>query len=395
MKQVSWPKRAVSLSFWIFSAWYLYVGGLATQSLNFVDTIISIALANLIFVAIFTFYAGTGKNKDTLFQEAFGAGSARFIISPLPALAQIGWFAVLVEAGGGSLANAFGATANSPVGIILIALYGLFATWIACRGLGVIDRLSLFAIFAMVGFFGWGTYQAFSQLGSSGIFRYQPDGSADIFWGTQLFLAAFIAAAVTIPDFLHDLGNKKNIFWASFSGLLPTAIAVGALGAALAIIGKDYNVLKTLQLLSGPFFIYLLFSIDNLKPIAIFPVGTSFASLHKQSDDQRINEKRRKLWTVMGGLAAIVIAEIGIVQHLPAWLNVLSIVFAPIIGVVLANQYVVKGNFAEKGFHFPALLAWSAGCVASFVSIGIPMLQSLLAAFVVFSLLKKVILPHA
>ncbi|MBI2024954.1 MAG: hypothetical protein HYT03_02635 [Candidatus Harrisonbacteria bacterium] len=393
MAKISWPRRAISLSFWIFSAWYLYISGIATQSLNFVDTLISILLANLIFVSIFTFYAGTGKNKDILFQEAFGAGSARFIISPLPALAQIGWFAVLVEAGGGALANALNVATDSIVGISLIALYGLIATWIACRGLGTIDRLSLFAIFAMVGFFGWGAYKAFSQLGASGIFGYQPSGSAGIFFGTQLFLAAFISAAVTIPDFLHDLGNKKKIFLASFWGLLPTAVAVGALGSTLAIIGKDYDVLKTLQFLSGPFFIYLLFSIDNLKPIAIFPVGTSFASLHKQSEDVAVNEKRRKLWTIAGGVIAIIFAEIGIVQHLPEWLNILSIVFAPIIGVVLANQYIVKENSTDKRCHFLALLAWGAGCAASFVPFGIPMPQSLLVAFAIFILLKKVFLP--
>src|SRR3989344_8237965 len=95
-----WIGRAVLLSFWMFSAWYLYVGGLLTKSLDFPDSVLAIVIANLIFVGIFTFYAGAGKPKDVLFREAFGKNGARYFISLLPTLTQIGWYAVVVEIGG-------------------------------------------------------------------------------------------------------------------------------------------------------------------------------------------------------------------------------------------------------------------------------------------------------
>ncbi len=87
---MKWQEKAVLLSFWIFSAWYLYIGGLLTQRLNFLESLACIIIANLALVIIFTFYAGTKKAKDILFQEAFGSCGARYIISLLPALSQIG-----------------------------------------------------------------------------------------------------------------------------------------------------------------------------------------------------------------------------------------------------------------------------------------------------------------
>ncbi len=391
---MQWRGRAILLSFWIFSAWYLYIGGLLTQRLNFSEALTSILIANLIFVVIFTFYAGTKKAKDTLFQETFGSSGARYFISLLPALSQIGWYAVVTEIGGSALALALGLVQGTLPFRLTIFCYALFTIWIAQGGLRRIGKLSYVSIPAMVGFSLWGAYAIFHQLGFGGLLNYQPTHSEshDLMFGIQLLFASFVSAAVTIPDFLHDLRSKKEIFLASLWGLIPATLWVGGLGAAFAIAGKDFNVLTTLQLLSGPLFVYVLLSVDNLCGAqAVFPVGTGLASIGKDSKDRGANERRRKLWTLVGGLLAIGLAEFGVVGKLEVWLTVLGTVFAPIIGVILANQYVVKKNFADKKLHIPALFSWLLGCVASLVTVGVPILQALLVAFLTFTVSEKIL----
>jgi len=370
----------------------LYIGGLLTQRLNFTEALISILAANLIFVGLFTFYAGTNKAKDVLFQEAFGSRGARYFISLLPALSQIGWYAVVTEIGGSALALALGLTPGALLFRLIIFGYALFTIWIAQGGLRRIGKLSYVSIPAMIGFSVWGAYVIFHQLGFSGLMGYQPahGESHSLVFGIQLLIASFISAAVTIPDFLHDLRSKKDIFLASFWGLIPATLWVGGLGAAFAIVGKDFNVLTTLQLLSGPFFVYVLLSIDNLCGAqAVFPVGTGLASVSKNNEDSNLNEKRRKFWTLAGGLLAIVLAEIGIVGKLEIWLTVLGTVFAPIIGVVLANQYIVKKNFSDRKLHLPAFFSWLIGCAVSFITVGVPILQALLVASITFVVIEK------
>lgn len=389
---MQWKGRAILLSFWIFSAWYLYIGGLLTQRLNFAEAFISILVANLIFVAIFTFYAGTKKAKDVLFQETFGSHGARYFISLLPALSQIGWYAVVIEIGGSALAFALGFTQGTTLFRLTIFGYALFTIWIAQGGLERIGKLSYFSIPAMIGFSLWGAYIISHQLGFNGLVSYQPThrGSHNLMFGVQLLIASFISAAVTIPDFLHDLKNKKEIFLASSWGLIPATLWVGSLGAALAIIGKNFNVLTTLQLLSGPLFVYVLLSIDNLCGAqAVFPVGTGLASIGKSSEDAAVNENRRKLWTFIGGLLAVGLAEVGMVGKLEIWLAILGAVFSPIIGIVLTNQYIIKKNFADKKLHLPALFSWVFGCAISFIVIGIPILQALFAAGIAFIVIEK------
>ncbi|MBI2122483.1 MAG: cytosine permease [Candidatus Sungbacteria bacterium] len=381
-----WINRAVLLSFWLFSAWYLYIGGILTKSLNFPEALLAITIANLTFVLIFTFYAGTKKPKDLMFREAFGNGGARYCISLLPSLTQIGWYAIVVEIGGTALTLMLGLGKTNPLFYLIIFCYGLLTIWIALGGFQRMGKLSYLSIPAMLGFSLWGAYAISSRLGFGGLLNYQPVSQVSwgVLGGIQLLVASFISAAVTIPDFLHDLGSKKNVFLASFWGLVPTALLVGGLGAAFAIVGKNYDVLATLQLMSGPLFVYALLSIDNLCGAqAVYPVGTGLASIHGK-DDEESREARRKFWTIAGGLISIALAMIGIVGKLEAWLVVLGTIFSPIIGIVLANQYFVEKDSSGKSVHFPAIIAWLFGCAVSFVPIGVPILQSLIASLVLF-----------
>ncbi len=389
----NWLGRAILLSFWIFSAWYLYIGGLLTKSLDFPSALFAIAAANVIFAALFAFYAGTGKPKDVLFQETFGSGGARYFISLLPALTQIGWYAVVVEIGGTALALFFGFQKGTPPFHATLLGYGIVTMWFALGGLKRIGKLSYLSTPAMLLFLLWGAYAVFKQLGSGGLSVYRPADQAGMGFltGIQLLLASFISAAVTIPDFLHDLGSKKRIFLASFWGMVPTAVLVGGLGAAFAIAGKSYDVLATLQLMSGPALVYALLSVDNLCGAqAVFPVGTGLASVFQdRGDSEQSLERRRKFWTVAGGLVSVLLAMIGIVGKLDTWLMILGTVFSPIIGVVLANQYFAKGNFAGRKLYVPAVLAWGLGCATAIMPIGIPILQALVVSLISFVFLDK------
>lgn len=385
----TWVTRAVLLSFWMFSAWYMYIGGLLTKTSTFLESLAALGVANLIFAVVFAFYAGTGKPKDVLFQEAFGTGGAKYFISFLPTLTQIGWYAIVVEIGGTAAAMTLGFTKGTPLFFLMILVYGLLTIWIAIGGLGRIGKLSYLSTPAMLVFLIWGAVAVLNSTGAERLLSYQPLNHGGLMAGIQLLLASFVSAAVTIPDFLHDLGSKKKVFLASFWGLVPVAILVGGMGTAFAIVGKSYDVLATLQLMSGPLFVYALLTIDNLCGAqAVFPVGTGLASIFSGIKPE-LQERGRKFWTLAGGLVAIVIAEIGLVEGLANWLTILGTIFSPIIGVVLANQYLVKRNFSNRKLFWPAIISWVIGCSYSFVPLGIPLLQALLLASASFVLLSK------
>ena len=382
-----WFGRAVLLSFWIFSAWYLYIGGLLTKTLTFAESLAAIFAANSVFAVLFAFYAGTKKPKDQLFQEAFGSSGARYGISLLPAVTQIGWYAIVVEIGGTAFAMFLGFAKGTPAFYVILFVYGLITMWFAVGGLKRMGKLSYASIPAMLAFLVWGAYAVFQKLGADGLGSYQPENQkgTNLLGGIQLLIASFISAAVTIPDFLHDLPSKRKIFLASFWGMVPAAILVGGMGAAFAINGKSYDVLATLQMMSGPMLVYMLLSVDNLCGAqAVYPVGTGLASVFP------LRVFGRETWTIIGGFISVALAMIGIVGKLDSWLMILGTVFSPIIGVVLANQYIVKGDFSFKKFHLTAFNAWGCGCIFSlWVPEGIPILQSLMISFLYFAIFGK------
>lgn len=386
----SWMSRAVLLSFWIFSAWYLYIGGLLTKTLTFPEALGAIAVANVIFAIIFAFYAGGGKPKDVLFGEAFGSGGGKFILL-LPTLSQIGWYAVVVEIGGTALATILGFRKGTSSFHVTLAVYGLLTMWFAVGGLKRMAKLSWVSIPAMLLFLLWGASAIFKKVGTLRLLAYQPESEAGGGFpaGIHLLIASFISAAVVIPDFLHDLGSKKKVFLAAFWGMVPTAILVGGFGAAFAIAGKSYDVLATLKLMSGPVLVYALLTVDNLCGAqAVFPVGTGFAAISAlPKDTEQTLEIKRKPYTIGFGMVSVFLAMLGIVGKLDSWLMILGTVFSPIIGVVLANQYFVKADFSRLRVCIPALCAWLVGCSVAFIPFGIPILQALLAAFICFAIL--------
>lgn len=392
---MKWNNKASIFAFWIFGAWYLLIGGLLSQWFTVTEALGIIFVGNLVLVALFTFYAGNKKPKDQLFREAFGSHAGKYWITLLPAITQIGWCAVVIELGGNALATALSLVSdswkNTPgLRTEVIILYGACTLWIAFGGLRRIGRVSRWCFLGMFLFSIWTLGRVVGDLGWAGIVSYQPaDQSRSLSYGIQIIVASFISATVVAPDILHDLSDKRQVFLASFWGLIPATLLAGSLGILLAILGKDFNVITTLQLLSGSVPIYLFLSIDNLcGGQAIYPTGTGLASLWRTEKDWDY-EFIRKASTAVCGVISIALAIYGVVGHIEVWLTILSMTLPPIIGVVLANQYLIKKDFSDKKVHLPALISWVGGCAVAAIPVGIPIIQAILISSGLFFILER------
>ena len=384
-QRITWQGQARILAFVILSAWSLYVGGIIAERMDFLRSLAAIFAGYFIFVILYTFYAGTDKGKDELLKEAFGMSGARYFVSLLAVSGQIGWYAIVIEIGGTAFAHILGVERGAIFFLPVIVAYSMFMVWVACGGQSRIGKVSYFGIPAMVLFSLWGAYAVFMRLGMHGIMIYEPAPHMRVNFGmgVELVLASFISFSVIIPDFLHKL-RRKEIFLASFWGLIPPAIFMGGLGVAFAIVGNDFNVLTTMRALNSAWFMYAFLSVDNLSSAsALYPIGIGFANFSEASSPA-IFERRRKFLTFFAGIMGIALAMVGVMGRLEGWLNILGTVFSPIIGVVLANQYFVKKDFSDRKIYLPALAAWILGCTTSFVRVGIPVLQSLAVSLIAF-----------
>lgn len=389
----AWVSKAVFLSFWVLSSWYLYIGGISMQTYTFPETFTGILIANALFAVIFMLYAGVGKGKDQLFQEAFGGACARYGISILPSLCQIGWTAVLIEVGGSALASLLQVEVGSGGYYGILTLYGVLLIFLAQGGTKRIVHLAKVTVPAIVFFLIWVGYTITDNVGLSEIVDYQPTPASPsvsrLAGVVNLFLAAFISAALVIPDVLSDLRSRRDVLAAAWVGLVPPTLLVGSVGAMLFMVSHSFDVVATLKVMSGPLFVYLLLSIDNLcGAAALFPVGLGFASCKKEAtDDER--DRLRVRFTQVGGVVAIGCACIGIVGVLPLWLQVLGGVLAPIIGIVIANQYIVRENYREVALHWPALVAWAMGIIASWLPSVAPVLVSMVIGGLAFVVVTR------
>ncbi|MFD2352930.1 cytosine permease [Nonomuraea ferruginea] len=114
--------------------------------------------------------------------------------------------------------------------------------------------------------------------------------------------------------------------------------------------------------------------------------------------------------TVVLGIVGTALAALGMADHLVDFLVLLGVAIPPIAGIMVAEYFVVRtwradlDSSRERGelpAHAPgwipaALVAWvAAALIGHFVTAGIPALNALLAAFVLYAVAQRLGLTGA
>ena len=381
----------VLLGFTFFTATMFAGGQIGAAFPLWPDLITIIVIGNLmlgVYVAILGgIGARTGLNTALLSRFGFGRIGAR-LPDLLLGFTQIGWYGWGTATMAVVLLRLIGvdADANPGIAYALMILFGLAFCWTAYIGYRGREMLSLFSVPLMVLLLLVSLWIALGDAGGwSGLAALQPTGALGVGTAITMVFGTFVSGGTQATNWTRFAATPKQAIWASLvaffigNGLM---IGTGALGA-LVYQQPDIVDVLVLQGLTVLGILMLFLNLWTTQDNTIYnfaAVGcTGFAT------------DRRKLVTIIGAVIGTVLALLRIDLHLIPFLLLLGTFIPPIGGVIMAD-YVYKhrgsyppvGTAALPAFNIAGIVGYAVGCLAAYVSPGIPPLNGIIVAILAY-----------
>lgn len=376
----------VMLGFTFFSASMLS-GGELGLGLTMKEFIWMVLLGNFILGAytggLAYIAAKTGLSTHLLARYAFGEKGS-YLASFLLGATQVGWFGVGIAM--------FAVPVNRVTGIdmfTLIVISGAAMTFSAFFGMKALAILSFVAVPAIAVLGSTSVGIAVSDLGGlSELFAYQPEQSLGLAAALTICVGSFASGGTLTPDFARFAKTKK-------SAVLTTLIAFfvgnslmflfGAVGSIATGAGDISDVMFS-QGLIIPAVIVLGLNIWTTNDNALYASGLGFSNITKISKSKLV---------VFNGIVGTLLA-MWLYNNFIGWLTLLGGALPPIGAIILADYFILnKGHYLKlddidlEVVKWPAIFAWIGGFASAQWLPGIPPLNSMIGAVVLFVGLTK------
>ena len=372
---------AVMLGLTFFSASMLS-GGELGLGLSMKDFIWIVLLGNLI-LGLYTsglafIAAKTGLSTHLLARYAFGEKGS-YLASFLLGATQVGWFGV-------GLAM-FAVPVHKVTGIdmwVLIVFSGIVMTASAFFGMKALAILSFVAVpaIAILGSISVGI--AIEDAGGiAHLFAYEPDAKLDLAVALTICVGSFASAGTLTPDFVRFAKTKRTAVITTMIAFFLGNSAMflfGAVGAISTGFG-DISEVMFVQGLIIPAILVLGLNIWTTNDNALYASGLGFSNITKI---------RKNKLVIFNGIIGTIFA-MWLYNNFIGWLTLLGGALPPIGAILLADFFIVrKGryegleNTTFQIIRWPAMVAWAGGFAAAQFIPGIPPLNGIISAVILF-----------
>jgi cytosine permease len=324
------------------------------------------------------FHGGIGalehKPFTKIMEAALGERGSRFLASPLIIITQVGWFAVLINLGGQA--------ASALTGINSLITITLFGTAIAAVTYSGFSRLSAFtkvtatltALFAI-----WSLYSIMME-GPS--FLPTPSSPEYILIATGLAIGGATSISTVSPDFMTHAKSLKDVKITAFGIVLPLILFTLISGNIIGSFTALPNPVLSLVAIGLPLLANLLLLLGSCAAASsLYPPSLALANLLRVE---------RRYATIPAAVAGLTLACLGIVDQLSYFLMAIGILLPPLIGMSLAEYYIISRRRLEarEGTVWAGVISWVMGACVGLFPFGISPINALLSSLAAYCLLS-------
>ena len=340
--------------------------------------------------------AKTGLPAAVLARSSFGRIQARYVVGLALVILNVGWFGINTSVAGNALAAALGInySENYVIWALLTLLTGLLFALPAVLGYNSMKWTDYIAVPAGIILIVAGVYFALSSTGGwENLMSWNPEPSMTVFAGISLVIGANVAQWLIASDYTRSSKPKLKD-----QSLIPLGIVVIGLlffmtGAVMAVGVGEPDIVLVMQDLGFPFwgFLILWIALWTSQIVASYSIGLAASNMFNIDTN-----KGRASLTLIGSLAGVVLAIVGILNYFTDFLLMMSVVYPTIFAVMIVDFFFIKKQkwSDEKGWNWNATIAVIIGCILGYItqyvySFGIPAIQSLLLSGIAYYLLTK------
>lgn len=394
----SWWSVAVQRFGQISALTQFLLGATLGFGMTFWDAFLALTLGAVIleFVAILVGIIGVreGLPLSVLARwTGFGRGGSA-LIGLAVGISLIGWFGIQSAVSAQGLAQLIG---GLPEGLWAL-LFGLFVTAIVLRGFRSMAWTAYITVPAFLALVGWSILSELTKHDLGTLVASAPPGpTLTLLQGTSLVAGGFIVGAVITPDMTRFNRTVGDVVKQTLVGITLGEYAIGLAGVLLAHAVKTAEI--TTIVTSSVGWIGILVIIAGTIKINDWNLYSSGLGVVNFVATVFGRQVHRGAVTALIGVAGSVLAAVGILGSFTSFLIVLGSAFPPIAGIMVAEYFVVRrwrGDLeaARATGDVPAtapdwvpatLLIWlAAALVGLFFDIGLPSINSLVIAFVLY-----------
>ncbi|NQV78627.1 MAG: cytosine permease [Lutibacter sp.] len=370
----------------------LLVGSTLIASLSFNISILA-GLIGFSFVVLFMSLlsvAAVEKRKATvsLASSSFGKTGANIIVGLVIGLSTLAWFGIQSNIAGASFSKIIfemiGVTIPSWISSVF---WGIIMVITAVFGFKYLKWLNYIAVPAIVLLLIYGLVITFQTHSFLEVSDYKPLERMSL-WRAIGFTIGFISVGGVIsPDYNRFAASKKDAILGSIFGIIPSALLLLAIGAILAITQGTYDIVEIFSSLGFPFFAMtiLILATWTSNVMNIYSSGLAFTNLFN------LNESYRSKVTLIAGIAGIVFAALGIINHFLDFISILTITITPVAGVIISDYFISKTySENEKKFNFYGIASWGFGVAIMLIMTSeIKFILGIVGAALAYYLLQK------
>lgn len=383
------------------------IGATLGFAMSFWDAFLALTIGAIIVeaFAILTGIAGQREGLSTSVLarwNGFGrVGSS--LVGLTVALSLVGWFGIQTEISAELLTGFLGGV---PEWALALG-FGLLVTVIAMFGFRWMAWIAHVTVPALLLLTGWSVTRALADkpLGDllSAAPAAPPAERLSLFAATILIVGSFIAGAVVAPDMTRYNRSQADVLKQTVVGITLGQYVVGLAGVLLALALRTSDITNIVTTTSGVIGTLVVISATvKINDWNLYSGSLGIVNAVETGMGVRLN--RAVVAAAVGALGSV-LAAIGILDRFEAFLLLLNVVFMPVIGIMVAEYFVVRrivrplSEAREAGGGFPAtyptwvpltLVIWLVSALISqFVTWGPGVVNGLIAAFVLYVVCGK------
>lgn len=320
----------------------------------------------------------SGLSFGLLSRYSFGQAGT-WVPVVIVAVTTIGWFSIDAWLIGDSAHRLFSFLPILPVAI----LGGLGMTITATKGTKWMNMLSNIAVPIILIFGAISIVTAFRDVGGiAGMNAIVKEDTLSFAKAVSMGVGSYAVGSVMFtPDIMRFAKNAKTSIIVMIVTIMVGNSFMVFFGAIGSVVYNDPDIMGVLALqgLLAPAFIVMVLNIWSTAQGCVYSGSMSLSSV--------INKPRQPI--VLGfGLLGIVFACIGFYNMFGSYINFLASTVPPVVGIMLADFLLKYKNGYPDMESLPkadvgAFIAWIVGFGVSYISIGLPSINCVVAAFIV------------
>lgn len=381
------------------------MGAALGYGMTFGDAILATILGSVLLeiVSLLIGIAGCREGLSTSMLTRW-TGFGRFgssLIGLIIAISCIGWFGIQNSVFAEGLTKAFDGVVSLK---LMMVITGLAITALVIYGYKMLSYTANIAVPGFIVAVAIATYNLLTKYDLGSLIKSAAPGP-HMTLGVAVTMVAggFMIGAVITPDMSRFNRNSMDVFWMTLLSIFLGELSVNAVAVLMAHAVKNADVVSIMLNLGGWLAAALvIFSTIKINDLNLYSASLGISNFLDTAFGLKIS--RAKLTLLIGCLGTLG-SVLGILDKFVNFLVLLGITIPPIGGIIIVDYFILKrfrreldasrsvSKLPEEVEYINplALISWiCAFLIGYFVKEGIPALNSLIAAAILYWILTKV-----